>query len=164
MHGKGFWAVAAACLALTAILVSGCGGSDSSSASATSESGSSAPLTKKEFVDQANRICQEGMKEKEKAVNVALKELPPRVVQNPTPKTLGLFVEQTVIPAYVKLIDQLKQLNVPQGDEATIEKIMTKYEASLKIMEAQPAKAVKITPFVTANKAAEAYGLEMCRL
>jgi hypothetical protein len=153
-----------ACLALTAMLISGCGGSDSSNASATSESASSAPLTKKEFVDQANQICREGMKEKEKAVNVALKELPPRVVKNPTPKTLAIFVEQTVVPAYGKLIDQLKQLNAPQGDEAAIEKILTKYEASLKIMEAQPAKAVKITPFVTANKTAEAYGLEMCRL
>ena len=164
MYGKGFWAVTAACLALTAALFSGCGGSDSSNASATSESANSAPLTKKQFVAQANQICQKGLEEKDEAVNKAREELPAQVLKNPTPQSLAIFVEQTVIPAYQDLIDQLNQLDAPKGEEAAIEEIMTKYEASLKIIEAQPAKAVKITPFVTADEAAKAYGLEGCRL
>jgi hypothetical protein len=164
MHGKRFWAVAAVCLALTAILISGCGSSDSSNASATSESASSAPLTKKQFVAQANQICQKRLKEKDNAVNTTLEELPPQLVKNPTPKTLALFLEQAVFPIYGKLIDELKQLSVPEGDEATVEKIMTKYEASLKISEAQPAKEATNDLFFNANNTARNYGLALCRL
>jgi hypothetical protein len=165
MHGRGFWAVAAACLALTAMAISGCGSSDSgSTAAATSESAGSGPLTKKEFVAQANQICQEHLKEKDKAVTTALKELPRQAVQNPNSKALAIFVEQTVIPPYEELIEQLGQLNAPQGEEAAVGKIMTKYEASMKLIEAQPAKAVTKNPFVSADEAAEAYGLESCRL
>ena len=168
MHGKGYWAVAAACLALTAVLFGGCGSSDSSTSSsavaATSEGASSAPLTKQQFVAQANQLCQERLKEKDEAVETAIKELPPRVVQRPTPKTLAIFVEQAIFPAYEKLIGQLGQLNAPQGDEATVEKIMAKYEASLKIAEAQPADAMKNDLFKNANNTARAYGLALCRL
>jgi hypothetical protein len=164
MHEKGFWAITAACLALTALLITGCGGSDSSSASATSEDSSSAPLTKKAFVGQANEICQQRLQEKESAVTTALEELPPQVAQNPTPKTLALFVEQTVLPTYGKLIGQLQQLNAPEGDKATIEKIMTKYEATLKIAEAEPEKTVKEDLFANANNTARSYGLALCRL
>src|ERR1043165_10088772 len=115
MYGKGFWAVSAACLGLTAALFSGCGGSDSSNASATSESANSAPLTKKQFVAQANQIGQKGLEEKDEAVNKAREELPAQVLKNPTPQSLAIFVEQTVIPAYQDLIDQLNQLDAPKA-------------------------------------------------
>lgn len=122
------------------------------------------PLTKKQFVAQANQICQKGLEEKDEAVNEAREELPAQVLQNPTPKALAILVEQTVIPAYQDLIDQLNQLDAPKGEEAAVEKIVTKYEAGLKIAKALPGKAVDKNPFEAANQAAEAYGLEMCRL
>ena len=52
-------AVVAGCIAVAALLVAGCGGGSSSTTGASGASGASgsAPLSKEEFVSQANAIC-----------------------------------------------------------------------------------------------------------
>jgi len=163
MHGKGFWAVAAACLALTAILISGCGSSDSSG-SATAENTDSASLTKQQYIAQANQICEQGLTEKDQAVSPALKELASNSEGAPTAQATAKLVEEAVLPSYRKMIDQLGQLNAPTGSEAKVKAIVGDFESSLEKAEADPAKAAQGGLFMAGVQAARAYGLQACRL
>jgi len=144
------------------LIVAGCGSGGGTGAAATDES--SAPLTKKRFVTQASQICEQGLKEKDAAVSSALQELASEAKGAPTSQQVGKMVEEKVIPAYDKLVEQLSGLGAPKGDEAKIKKMVGEYEAALQATEAEPAKATKENPFAGADEAAGAYGLESCRL
>jgi hypothetical protein len=140
--------------------VSGCG-SDSSTGSDSSDE--PVALSKPQFVKQANEICSEGLKEKDKAVASSLKELSASG-GSPKPKELEKAIEESVFPSYRKLIDSLGELGAPKGDEAQVEKMIAEYEAAMQSAEAEPAKAIKQNMFASADKNAEGYGLKNCRL
>jgi hypothetical protein len=174
MRGRGFWSAAAACLAVAAALVSGCGSSSSDSSSAAdttaaattettgSDTASSGPLTKKEFVKQAAQICEDGLAVKEENINAALKNLPAGAA--PTKKSAGKVVMLTVLPVYNEIIEQLDELSPPPSDEATVQLIVQKYEAAVEATEANPTLAIDENPFEAGDKAAEAYGISGCIL
>jgi hypothetical protein len=147
-------------LLAVALLIAGCGG-DSDTGTASDEA--AAALSKPQFVKQANQICTQGLKEKDNAVASELKDLaasggPPK------PKDLKKMVEEAVLPPYGKMVDQLGQLGAPKGDEAKVEKLVGEFEAAMRTVEADPVKATKKNAFVAADEAAEAYGLDACRL
>jgi len=148
-------------LAAGAVLA-GCGSDSSSGASATDEV--AAPLSKAEFVKQASAICEQGLKKKDAAVSVALKEQAEQAQSAPTAQETAKLIEETVLPAYSKTVDQLSQLGAPKADEAEIEKMMGEFEAAVKTLEADPTKANENNPFTSADKAAEAYGIKGCSL
>jgi hypothetical protein len=148
-------------LVATAFLV-GCGSDSSSNASATDEA--AAPLSKAEFVKQAEEICQQGTKKKDAAVSAALKEQAAQGQAAPTAQDTAKLVEETVLPSYSKIVDQMSRLGAPQGDEAKVEKLTSEFEAALQAAEANPAKASQKNPFIPADEAAKAYGIENCRL
>jgi len=151
--------VALVALFAVAAIVAGCG-----SGGGTSSAASSAPLTKAEFAKQATKICQQGVKEKEAAVSALLKETANQTGGANSQEIKGLM-EESVLPTYSEVVDQLDELSPPKGDEAKLEKIIRKYEAALKSVEADPAKAAEgENPFAAADEAAVAYGLEACRL
>jgi len=147
---------------VAAALLAGCGSDSSSNASATDAA--SAPLSKKQFVKQASEICEEGVKKKDAAVSVALKEFAAQSQAAPTPQDTAEMVEKNVTPSYRDTVDQLSQLGVPKGDEAEVRKMIGEFETALQAVEAEPVKATKENPFTGADKAAEAYGIETCRL
>lgn len=159
MKGRQIVAAVAGLLAM-ALLVAGCG-SDSDTGTASDEAAGA--LTKPEFVKQANQICAQGLREKDQAVAVSLKESA-QAGGPPTSKDIEKMVEEAVLPAYGKTIDQLGQLGAPKGDEAKVEKMIGEFEAGMQSAEADPVKATKKNVFQAADEAAEAYGLEACRL
>jgi hypothetical protein len=145
---------------IVAAFLAGCGSDSSSNASATDEAAT--PLSKAEFVKQADAICEQGLKNKDEAVSAALQEQAAQAQSAPTAQETAELVEETVLPAYSKAVDQLSQLGVPKADEAKVEKMMGEFEAAVKAVEADPAKATKSNPFESADKAAEAYGIKEC--
>jgi len=173
MKGRGFWIVAAASLAVALTLFSGCGGGDSSSsenASATettaSENVSSGPLTKKEFIQQADQICLTELRKKDANVRAALKTLPQDNPQPVTKEAAGKLVILAVVPVYDEIIEQLDELTPPKGDEAAADLIVQKYEAALQATEADPTVALEAgsNPFQAGDRAAEVYGVTKCVL
>jgi len=160
VNGRRVVVLAAAGLLAMALLVAGCG-SDSDTGTASDEA--PVALTKPEFVKQANQICAQGLKEKDKAVAASLKESA-QAGGPPTSKDIEKMVEEAVLPAYGKTIDQLGQLGAPKGDEAKVEKMVGQFEAAMKTAEADPVKATKKNVFVAADEAAEDYGLGACNL
>jgi hypothetical protein len=177
MKGKELWRTAVACLAVAcvvALAVSGCGSSDSSTnAGATgantaetteSSSPSSGPLTKAEFVKEAAKICQEGLKLKDENVTAGLKDLPPNSTSNASREAIGKVVTVAVIPVYSETIEHLDELSAPKGDKAAVNLIVQKYEAAMQAAEEDPASAVEANPFQAGDRAAEAYGIRGCIL
>jgi hypothetical protein len=162
VKGRGIAVLAVVGVLVAAALLAGCGSDSSSNASATDSS--SASLSKKQFVKQASEICEEGVKKKDAAVSVALKELATQSQGAPTAQDTAKMVEKSVIPSYRDTVDQLSQLGAPKGDEAEVEKMIGEFETALRAVEAEPVKATKENPFTAADKAAEAYGIETCRL
>ena len=160
VNGRRVVVLAAAGLLAMALLVAGCG-SDSDTGTASDEA--PAALAKPQFVKQANQICAQGLKEKDQAVAVSLKESA-QAGGPPTSKDIEKMVEEAVLPSYDKTIDQLGQLGVPKGDEAKVEKMIGEFEAAIKTAEADPVKATKKNVFEAADEAAEDYGLDACNL
>jgi hypothetical protein len=167
--------VAIACLAAAAILIGGCGSNDSSSnADATAPAGettaassaATGPLTKAEFVKQADKICQEGLREKDTAISAALNTLKeaPSTKSEAGRKTGGKIVLLAILHVYGGIVDQLAELTPPKGDEASTEQIVQKYEAAMQSAEQDPEAASNHNPFQTGDKAAEAYGITSCIL
>jgi hypothetical protein len=151
-------------------LFTGCGGGGSSNASATDQSSESTsaeqpsgPLTKAEFLKQADQICREGSEKKEDAV-LSLAKSAAESKKPPSPQALEKVAVVTIFPTYGEIIDQLGELEPPHKDTAQVEKMITKYEADLKIAEAEPIKAIKENLFAEANDLGDTYGLEACHL
>lgn len=148
-HGIVALSLVALCLVL-----GGCG----SSSSASSE-----PLSKAQYVEQGNKVCKEGVAEKDQAVKKGLQETPrdefPKLSQE-TLKRLG----EDALPSFQKIVTELTELTPPAKDSATIEKITAELEGALAKTEAEPVLLAKGDPFRKSGAALRAYGLENCAL
>jgi hypothetical protein len=162
VKGRGIAVLAVSALLAVAGIIGGCG-SDSGTSAAAAE-GSSAPLTKAQFLKQADEICRQGVKEKDQAVSVALKGQAAQAKGEAESQQIEKLVEEAVLPAYRKIVDQLSELSPPKRDEAAVKKIVGEYESALQATEADPAKAIKKNPFTETDEAASAYGMEACVL
>lgn len=155
---------------VAAVIFAGCGSDSSTNAAATdgaSEStvseSSSGPLTKADFVKQANQICRSGTEEKEKAV-LKVAKLATDSGKPPSTQTVENVVNGVILPLYEEIVDQLAGLEAPEADQAQVEKMVSAYQADLGKAEAEPIKATKENLFRDANDLAEAYGIESCHL
>jgi hypothetical protein len=154
---------------VAAAVLAGCG-SDSGSNSAETEgtsgstvsSNSSGPLTKAEFIKQANQICRDGSVKKEELVT-SMAKLATDTGKPPSTQAVEKLVTAGILPLYEEMIDQLAELEAPKGEEAAIDKMVTQYRADLATAESQPVKATKENLFTDGNDASKAYGLA-CRL
>jgi hypothetical protein len=135
----------------------GCG----EDASGTSETPAS--LTKPQFLERADKICQRGLEGKDAAVRAGLKKLSPSEIANPSKKRLEELGESIVAPIE-RLTTELRELPAPAKDEAAVQGIIAKLEAGLKKTEADPGSLAQSDPFANAADAARAYGLKACNL
>lgn len=173
MKGRGSWLVAAACLAVAAVLIGGCGSGDSSSnADATAAAGgetkgtttvATGPLTKTEFVKEANRICRQGLRKKDTALSAALNNLPAPHGES-SRRVAGKIVVLAILDVYGEIIDQLAELTPPKEGEAAAKLIVQKYETAMQGAEKDPKSASEKNPFQAGDEAAEAYGVTSCIL
>jgi hypothetical protein len=168
VKGRGVAVLAVLGVLVVAAFLAGCGSDSSSNASATDKSpestaaeSTSGPLTKAEFIKQASQICRKGVAKKEEAV-LSLAKLAAEGGKPPSQQAVEKLATVVIFPTYNDILDQMAQLEPPQGDEAKIQAIITKYEADLKTAEAEPIKASKENLFADANDLGEAYGLESC--
>jgi hypothetical protein len=140
-------------LACAGLALCGCG---SSSGTASSDP----PLTKAEFIKEAEEICRQGVSEKEKAVAAGLES--GKVTKESSPAEMKRFIEAAVQP-FSKVVARLSQLHPADGDKAAVA-LVRSYETALKDVESNPLGAIEQNPFLRPDKAAEAYGLKSCLL
>lgn len=143
--------LACTALALTGLLVAGCGSSSSSSSSSAAK-----PLTKAQFLAQGNAICTQGNKNleaPEKALGTS-----------PTDAQFIAFIKGPFKSEIQRQIDAIRALSAPSADQATVKHIFDLAQSDLDRVTSDP-KAVEsssVSPFKDFATAAHAYGLTVC--
>jgi hypothetical protein len=129
-----------ALVAALALAAAGCGGDDETTAE---------PLTKEEFITQADEICTEGNEE------LATEE-------QPDPENLDAFITDTLAPNLQEQHDGIAALGVPEGDEEEIESLLDNLQEGIDALEEDPNTLTEGGPFVEVNRQATEYGLQVC--
>jgi hypothetical protein len=135
-------------IALIAVLVVGCGSDDS--------------LTKAEFIQQGDVICQKVEKEKQVAIEETLAKAGVTPGNPMSAKEQENFVAEAILPPIRKAIDELNELGVP--DEAQAEAIMEGAEEVVSDAEGDPSiiSSAKDDPFTPTAAKARKYGFKTC--
>lgn len=156
------WLVA---LALTAVVAVGCGDDDEETTTAatgaeTTTEANGEPLSKEEFIAQADQICAEGDAEIDQAAGETF------AGGEPTPEEQEAFVTDTVLPNIQGQIDGLRALTPPEGDEEEVAEILDAAQTAIDESEEDPSLIGPggggSDPFEEASKLASDYGLEDC--
>jgi hypothetical protein len=146
----------AALVALAVVAVAGCGSSSSSTESTAS-------LSKAEFLKKGNAICKEGnesingeFEEFDKENNLSETAEPPKEEQEEA-------VEQVLIPAINRQVEEVKALGTPEGDEGELAELISAEEGVVEEAEENPLLLFEGTAKQKeANKLATDYGLTVC--
>jgi hypothetical protein len=157
--------IAALVCAAFAVAVAGCGGGDDSTSTtaSTGVSGatgaSGAPLTKEQFIQQADQICQQGNDATQQAANQLFGG------QKPTDEQVTQFVNDSLAPAIQTEIDQIGALTPPAGDEDDIQAMLGAVSDALDQIKQDPSSLLASDnegPFAQADQLARDYGLKVC--
>lgn len=139
-------------VAVVVAVSAGCGGDDEAGVDeATSEPGG-APITKAEFVEEANRICVEA--------EAALDD-----VQEPESmeEAVQLF-EDRLIPSLRQQVDRIRDLGFPEADREQLDDLFDRTEEALDEFEADIEGALdsQEDPFAEVTDELAEYGLDEC--
>ena len=167
---------------LVAVLAAGCGGDDddggaASTATATTTNGAAttsgggddastdAPPSagKAQFITRADAIC----KATESKIGAAATKLRTDATPSGTlsKDRVATFFTSVSVPAYERMIGQLRDVTPPQGDEQAIDGFVSALAKAVSTVKANPKKYASrevADPFATANKRARDYGLKAC--
>lgn len=149
-----------AALAAGALFVAGCGGDDDDSnttSGATGASGSS--LTKEQFVAEADQIC----KSSEDSIRAEAEQT---LGSNSSPQEITDFNTEVVVPAQQDVIDSIRALGAPEGDEEQVGAILDSVQSALDTVAADPEQFADPDAadreFDEADQLATDYGLKEC--
>jgi hypothetical protein len=134
-----------------ALLVTGCGGGDSSASSP-----SQVAPTQAEFVKTVNAICVKAEAERGKALKTSpLEPLKKRL----SAAQLNEVVLKSALPPIRGMVHDLSKLTPPAGEEQQVEEIVRSLEAAVRRSEKRPQGALSGAAFVEADAKIKAYGL-----
>jgi hypothetical protein len=131
-------------LCAVGVVVAGCGG------------GGSGPLTKAEFVEQGNEICEAATKERSEVTKEVAKQEGSGGAKEGEEATLEL------LEPVQKMTEELVDLSPPEGQEKKVEAIVGAFEAGISKVEAEPLGSKTSSAFSKANEMAAEYGLTSC--
>lgn len=114
-------------------------------------------LSKAEFLEKGNAICEEGTQEIDAAGQTAFAS-----PGHPTQQETAAFAEQTVVPSVQSQIDQLRDLSPPEDDQAQVTAILDQAQVAVDGVRANPQSLGQETDSAKANALAKAYGLTAC--
>lgn len=145
---KGSWGLIAVAMVAAAVAIAGCGGG-----------GSDEPLTKAEFIKQANAICQQSAERRSKLIAEFIQQANPKANR----EKLQEEVVQRALPTYETATQQIDELAAPQGDDEKVQKIVEAMEEAVKKAEADPHSAlINEAAFKKADQLVKSYGLKDC--
>jgi hypothetical protein len=152
---KGLLALLAGALAV-ALVIAGCGSS--------SDSSTTASLSKAEFVKQGNAICKAGNKEIEEGFEEFTKENNLSKTKPPSKAIQEEAAETILIPAINNQVEEIRALGTPEGDEGEVDEILTDAEEAVEESEEDPTSLLGAEPakFKELNKESREYGLTVC--
>jgi hypothetical protein len=149
-------AFAATALGIAALAM-GCGDSgDDGTATA-------APLTKAEFIRQADAICSKGGKESEAELAKFVKEQALPKGATPTAKQIAEAGSKILAPGLREQSDELHALGPPAEGADQIDEFLAGIDAAIGQLEENPAEAKSTAKlFADTDKIAQEYGFKVC--
>jgi hypothetical protein len=158
---KAFSLLAAALLALT--LASGCGGGDSSSASADEITVKTGSLSKKQFIARADAMCKAARSRFDHDYSTQFERNPPKPSKSAEVAWLGELVDTSLLPHYEKLIAEIGALGAPSADKQEVTAFLKTFQRRLDVIHEKPTElSATVTPFAKATALAKAYGANGC--
>jgi hypothetical protein len=153
---------------VVALLMAGCGGSGSGS-EVSVETG---PLTKAQFVEQADRLCEKSKAQLQRKFGALLKSsvaLAKSTGAKPSAESLQTLhsdaVTTILIPTYGQMIDQISSLGAPSDDQEQVTAFLDAMQQALDEAEEHPSKPFNNVKFFDPfTKLAGSYGLTACSL
>jgi hypothetical protein len=132
-----------------ALVVAGCGSSDSS-------------ISKAEFIKKADAACKKGEEEVQKDFGAFAKKH--ENVKKPTGADYAELVDVVLVENVENEVADLRALGAPEGDEKEVEAMLKAREDSIEKAQANPKAVVRGNEdiFGEASKLAKAYGLKEC--
>jgi hypothetical protein len=118
------------------------------------------PLTKKQFIKQADKICAAGDKANNALAEQYFGNLPKNA--KPDPATVTAFWAAAK-PGLVDQINAIDALAEPKADHKQVAKILAAVRAAIKKVDADPNAALSSnSAFSKADKLARQYGFKVC--
>lgn len=123
--------------------------------------GDETSLTRGEYIDQANKICVHGKLEREQLLKGAEKLVKPG--EKPSTATKERVMISIVADPYQKMVDELKELELPEKGQDEFKEALASMEKSSREVHKDPLKAItSIAQFEESNELARKSGLEHC--
>jgi hypothetical protein len=162
---KGLIAVVAGVL-MVALVIAGCGSSDSDSGDNGSNSSGggdeTVALTKVEFIKQADSVCEKGNKAIEDGADKFAKDNNVDT-EKPTEEQKEEVIVEVVAPEIRQQGEEIGELGAPEGDEAKVEAIVTSLEDAADELESEPKSLFEgKSPLADASKLGQDYGFKVC--
>jgi hypothetical protein len=130
---------------VTVLIAAGCGGDDDGGE----------PLTKEEFITQADAVCTEGDQRLEDATQ--------ELTANPSQEEVEAFVSDTLVPSLQEEHDGIAELAPPEEDQETIDAMLSDLSAGIDEIRADPSLVFgDENPLADASAAAQEYGMTVC--
>jgi len=156
MRGKSLGAVLIGVLVVA--LSVGCGGDGDSDATADSQT--PRPL----FLKKGNAICLQNVEEVKKDYSKFIEGHGGPKAAFDDPESVTEYVDTVVIPNKEQLIEDLRALGAPSGDEDRVDAILDAYEEGIEVAEEDPQRAgVGQGVFWYAADLSKKYELKNCR-
>ena len=139
---------------MIALTLVGCGGDERTTTGFTEPP----PLTKAEFLAEADRICFAIESQIEASLDDFVND------DNPDPAQVRRVVERIVVPRLRSEVETIRLLDPPPADVDEIERILAATERGTERLEADPETAVDRVPpeLREAERLARAYGSREC--
>jgi hypothetical protein len=139
---------------------------DSSTGSAARQPKNHAPLTKAEFQKKAKALCIARSKKYVKEVFVTL-VLAEQKSDKPKAQVEREVSSSLYVPYMEEKLDEVRELGIPKGDEAQVNRILAAIEGVVRkarknFAKFQSEQATFKHPFHHANELAKGYGLSAC--
>ena len=150
----------------TGLIAAGCGDDDDDTTTTTTSSTTTAgatgatgatgePLSKEEFIAEADAICKAGTKEIQSAGEDFFPE-----GGSPGQAEEETFTTDVVVPNIQGQVDAIRALTPPEGDEEAVTAILDAAQEAIDELEDDPSG--QNNPFAEADQLAQDYGLEVC--
>jgi hypothetical protein len=120
---------------------------------------SNKPLTKKQFIKQADKICLTVRQQGDEIAARYFGALGPD--EQPDVATLAAFWAEYG-PLVQGEIDDLRALREPKADRKKVKKLLVGVQAGLDSVTEDPAVLFTAAPFARADRLAQAYGFKVC--
>lgn len=142
--------ILAGLLAALALIAAGCGGDDGDDGGT--------PLTKEEFITQADEICATGDEE----INATANEQFGELEEEPPVDEQEAFLSDVVAPNYEDQLAQIRELSPPEEDAEQIDELLSALEDLIAQLRDEPATVLEATEPPEASTLAQDYGLQNC--